>query len=103
MHYYRWAFPRVIGTTDTRFKLGDSSRRCDVLWCPQIVKPQLSELAWRNGACSRKTLDGTIQWRAGIAEIFTNDCQLDGDVLRLTNFNDREYTFDIKPGRVIAA
>ena len=52
---------------------------------------------------ARVTLDGTIVWQAGGADIFTNDCRLDGHFVRVTDFNDRAYTFDINTGREVAA
>lgn len=52
---------------------------------------------------SRVTFDGTIVWQAGGADIFTNECLIVGNVVRVTDFNDREYIFDINTGREIAA
>ena len=52
---------------------------------------------------ARATLDGTLVWRTCGEDIFTNDCQLDGDVIRVTDFNNRKYSFDINNGREISA
>ena len=52
---------------------------------------------------ARITHRGTIVWQAGGADIFTNGFQLDGDVIHVTDFNDRGYTFDIETGREIPA
>ena len=52
---------------------------------------------------ARVTHDGTITWQAGGADIFTNGFSLQGDVVHVLDFNDREYLLDIKTGREIAA
>ena len=52
---------------------------------------------------ARITYTGKTIWQAGGADIFTNGFNLDGDVIRVTDFNDRDYTFDIETGREIAA
>ncbi len=52
---------------------------------------------------ARVTHDGTIVWQASGADIFTNGFELDGDVIHVTDFNDRDYTLDIETGREIAA
>jgi len=52
---------------------------------------------------ARLSYDGTIMWNAGGADIFTNDFRLDGNVVRVVDFNDREYLLDVDTGREIAA
>lgn len=52
---------------------------------------------------SRVTFDGTVVWQASGADIFTNECLLYGDVVRVKDFNDREYILDINTGREIMA
>ena len=51
---------------------------------------------------ARLTHDGTIVWQAGGADIFTNGFKLDGDVIRVTDFYDRDYVIDVETGREIA-
>jgi len=48
---------------------------------------------------SRVSYDGTIVWQTGGADIFTNGFQLDGNVVRVTDFYDREYVLDAETGR----
>jgi hypothetical protein len=48
---------------------------------------------------ARVSYDGTIVWQFGGADIFTNGFQLDGDVIRVADFYDREYVFDAETGR----
>lgn len=52
---------------------------------------------------ARVTHSGTIVWQTGGADIFTNGFQIDGDVIRVTDFYDRNYTLDIETGREIVA
>lgn len=52
---------------------------------------------------ARVTHDGTIVWQAAGADIFTNGFQLDGNVIHVTDYYDRKYTFDIETGREVAA
>jgi len=52
---------------------------------------------------TRVTLGGKIVWQAGGADIFTGGFRLDGDVIHVTDFCDRNYALDIETGREITA
>ncbi|GAB5406699.1 MAG: hypothetical protein Aurels2KO_49300 [Aureliella sp.] len=42
--------------------------------------------------------DGSVEWSAGGADIFTNGFTLDSDLIYTRDFSDRNYTFDIATG-----
>lgn len=48
---------------------------------------------------ARISLTGSICWQAGGADIFTNGCELDGDVVRAIDWNGQTYDFDINTGQ----
>jgi hypothetical protein len=52
---------------------------------------------------ARVTHRGTIVWKTGGADIFTNGFRLDRDVIHVADFYDRNYILDIETGREIAA
>ena len=52
---------------------------------------------------ARVTYDGKIVWQAGGADIFTNGFELQDDVVRVFDFEDREYVLGIETGRETAA
>ena len=52
---------------------------------------------------ARVTYDGKIVWQAGGADIFTNGFELQDDVVRVFDFEDREYVIYIETGRETAA
>ena len=52
-------------------------------------------------AVSRLTLDGEVVWSAGGRDIFTGDFSVEADWIRVCDFDNREYRFDIRSGRVL--
>jgi hypothetical protein len=48
---------------------------------------------------ARVTYDGTIFWQSGGSDIFSNGFQLDETVVRVVDFNDRQYVLDAETGR----
>ncbi|HMP71518.1 MAG TPA: hypothetical protein PKA76_19385 [Pirellulaceae bacterium] len=79
--------------------------QADDATCFGVHQSQYHECLISHGemVISRVTFRGTIVWQADGAEIFTNECLLYGNVVRVTDFNDREYIFDINNGREIVA
>ena len=52
---------------------------------------------------SRLSYAGSVEWHSGGADIFSGGFCLDGDVIRVVDFCDREYAFDIATGQEMVA
>lgn len=48
---------------------------------------------------ARVSFDGKVVWQSGGADIFTNGITIQDDCVRVVDFNETEYVFDIETGR----